>query len=119
MSEKEQEFIHYLEEGLKKWKRLTITITSILLPIIIGQLILFLITTASNSADIKNEKEAILSMQVEIKEKASIKMVVTQKEFLETEMIDKYNAIDGKMDIIIKMLPLTTTYNYKPTTTNK
>ena len=64
------------------------------------------------------DKHAVIDATFE--KKADIDMVKGVQSDLQNQIIDKFNAINSKIDVVIQMLPaVQNTYNYKTQTNNK
>ena len=112
MSEKEMQFI----KVLKRW---VLGLSGAVVLSVGGGIFTSWRAGIVNEERIQEINNSQIKQDVLIEKKADAKMVTGIKESLETELSDKYDAINGKLDLLVQMLPIQNTYYTKSTINNK
>lgn len=102
MSEKEMYFI----KVLKRW---VIGLASTVVLSIAGAVFVSWQAAIINTTKMETLEKTQEFQKILIDEKANMKSVLAIKETLEQKIVDKFDIIDGKLDVMMKLSP---TYNY-------
>lgn len=101
----EKDLLRYI----KRLKQLIWGIAGTAIIAIAGQFFMSWQTATINTTKIEIIEKMQDAQQIAIDEKADMKVVLGIKETLEQKIVDKFDVIEGKLDLVLQLSP---TYNY-------